>query len=57
MYDPLEGWIELLDDGDLWMSFTQISEKLKAYGIKGGLLIWIENFLSGRRQSVVVNDN
>ncbi|KAK2156362.1 hypothetical protein LSH36_215g01046 [Paralvinella palmiformis] len=25
------------------------------YRIKGGLLIWIENFLSGRRQRVVVN--
>ena len=28
--------------------------KLEAYGIKGDILTWIKNFLSGRRQRVVV---
>ena len=29
--------------------------KLKAYGISGCLLDWIQNFLSGRKQRVVLN--
>ena len=29
--------------------------KLQAYGITDGLLTWIVNFLTGRRQQVVVN--
>ena len=33
----------------------RLLKKLEAYGIKGDLLIWIENFLSGRRQRVTVN--
>ena len=33
----------------------RLIKKLEAYGIKGGLLTWIENFLSCRRQRVVVN--
>jgi hypothetical protein len=33
----------------------RLIKKLEAYGIKGSLLTWIKNFLSGRRQRVVVN--
>ena len=33
----------------------RLLKKLEAYGIKGDLLTWIENFLSGRRQRVSVN--
>ena len=33
----------------------RLLKKLDAYGIKGDLLTWIENFLSGRRQRVTVN--
>jgi len=33
----------------------RLIKKLEAYGIKGGLLTWIENFLSGRWQRVMVN--
>jgi len=33
----------------------RLIKKLEAYGIKGSLLTWNENFLSGRQQRVVVN--
>ena len=29
--------------------------KLKCYGIGGKMLLWLENFLTGRRQRVVLN--
>jgi len=64
----LEWWTELLDGGDhvgvIWFDFRKavdtiphrrLIKKLEAYGIKGGLLTWIKNFLSARRQRVVVN--
>jgi len=64
----LERWTELLDGGDpvdlIYLDFRKafdtvphrrLIKKLEAYGIKGGLLTWIENSLSGRRQCVVVN--
>jgi len=60
----LEQWTELLDGGDPvdfnYLDFgkpfnTVPHKKLEAYGMKGGLLSWIENFLSGRRQRIVVN--
>jgi hypothetical protein len=31
-------------------------KKLKSYGISGDLLIWFKNYLSGRRQFVLVNN-
>jgi hypothetical protein len=31
-------------------------KKLKSYGISGDLLIWLKNYLSGRRQFVFVNN-
>jgi hypothetical protein len=31
-------------------------KKLKSYGISGDLLIWFNNYLSGRRQFVFVNN-
>ena len=61
-------WTELLDGGDhvgvIYLDFRKafdtvphrrLIKKLGAYGIKGSLLTWIENFLSGSRQRVVVN--
>ena len=64
----LERWTELLDAEDpvgvIYLDFRKafntiphrrLIKKLEAYGIKGGLLTWIENFLSGRPQRVVVN--
>jgi len=59
---------QLLDGGDpvdvIYHDFRKafdtlprrrLMKKLEAYGIKGGLLTWTGNFLSGRRQRVVVN--
>ena len=33
----------------------RLIEKLKIYGISGNLLLWLENFLSGSLQRVVLN--
>ena len=57
----LERWTELLDAEDpvgvIYLDFRKafntiphrrLIKKLQAYGIKGGLLSWIDNFLSGR---------
>jgi len=64
----LELWTELLDSGapidviywDFQKGFDTVPHqrllrKLKAYGITGKVLEWIQDFLSGRRQRVVVN--
>ena len=64
----LDGWTSALEDGDnldaLYMDFAKSFDsvthqrllvKLKGYGIGGTLLQWIDAFLSGRRQRVVVN--
>ena len=58
----LERWTELLGDGDpmdvIYLDFrkafdtvphSRLIKKLEEYGIKGGLLTWIDNFLSDRR--------
>ena len=33
----------------------RLLEKLRAHGVRGGVLRWIQNWLSGRRQRVVLN--
>jgi hypothetical protein len=65
----MELWTDLLDQGlafdciysDFAKAFDRVPhkrliEKLKAYGIKGNLLVWIENFLSNRNQCVTINN-
>ena len=37
------------------VSHKRLLEKLKAYGIKGNLHRWIEDWLTGRKQRVVIN--
>ena len=65
----LERWTQMLDDGksvdvtyfNYSKAFDKVSHrllilKLKAYGIEGKLLAWIEAWLRDRRQRVVVGD-
>ena len=65
----LEEWTFMLDCGHpvdiLYLDFRKafdtvphkrLLEKLKAYGIRGRLLQWLENFLKGRKQRVMVGD-
>ena len=64
----MELWSEILDSERpvdvIYLDFRKafdtvphrrLLKKLEAYGIKGDLLTWNENFLSGRRQRVTVN--
>ena len=64
----LDDWTSALEDGDnldaIYMDFAKAFDtvphqrllvKLKGYGIGGAVLQWIDAFLSGRRQRVVVN--
>jgi hypothetical protein len=65
----LERWTQIVDDGrsvdvayfDYAKAFDKVSHrllmiKLKAYGIDGKLLAWIEAWLTNRKQRVVVGD-
>ena len=64
----LDKWTNAIDQGlpvdvvylDLAKAFDKVSHpklilKLKAYGIDGNLLNWIKEFLSNRKQRVVIN--
>ena len=64
----LNYWTEFLEQGipvdviylDFSKAFDSVSHerlllKLKAYGIHGNILEWIKSFLSGKKQTVVVN--
>ena len=64
----VDDWTSALADGDnldaLYMDFAKAFDsvphqrllvKLKGYGLSGTVLQWIDAFLSGRRQRVVVN--
>lgn len=63
-----EMWSEMLDSGSpvdvVYLDFKKafdivphqrLLRKLEAYGITGKLLLWIRDFLSGRKQRVVAN--
>ena len=65
----IEDWTKWIDDGhnidtiflDFQKAFDSVPHqrllsKLKAYGILGRYYTWIENFLTNRRQRVVVGD-
>jgi hypothetical protein len=64
----LEKWLLTLDKGgmidviycDFMKAFDKVPhkrliKKLTAYGIEGNLLNWIQSFLTGRQQQVVIN--
>ena len=61
-------WIQSIEDGHsvdiLYFDFAKAFDsvphnwliiKLQAYGISGRLLVWFKNFLTNRRQKVVLN--
>ena len=63
-------WTKILDKGipidcvylDYAKAFDKVPHKrlinkIRAYGINGNLLNWLENFLENRRQKVIVNNN
>ena len=64
----VEEWTEILDGGgsinvcymDFMKAFDKVPHrrliaKLRSYGIHGNLLNWIQSFLEGRQQRVVIN--
>ena len=68
LLETLEDWTKMLDEGGgvdvAYMDFKKafdcvphcrLLRKLEAYGIKGKVLEWIEDFLTRRRQRVLVN--
>ena len=63
-------WTEILDQGgsldaiycDFMKAFDKVPHgrliyKISKYGIDGNILGWIQNFLSGRTQTVTINDS
>ena len=68
LLEVIEDWTRLLEDGQpidtVYLDFKKafdsvphhrLLKKLQAYGVAGNLLRWIEAFLSGRKQQVVVS--
>ena len=68
LIEVLEQWTEELDNHNcidtIYLDFQKafdtvphqrLLNKLRGYGIKGPLLNWLENFLIGRKQRVVLN--
>ena len=68
LLDVFDDWVRAYDEGyqidTIYLDFKKafdsvphqrLLKKLKGYGFGGSLLKWIENFLSDRRQRVVLN--
>ena len=68
LLEVLEDWCKIIEQGDpvdvVYLDFrkafdavphSRLLRKLHGYGVAGKLLRWIEAFLSGRKQKVVVN--
>ena len=68
LLEIMEIWTSMLDEGggldvvylDFRKAFDSVPhqrllKKIRAYGIDGSLLKWIESFLTGRKQRVIVN--
>ena len=67
LLEVLDQWTQILDDGgtvdaiylDFMKAFDTLPHhrlllKLESYGVRGNVLAWLESFLSGRQQRVVV---
>ena len=68
LLDTLDIWTKILDDGGsvdaIYMDYQKafdsvphrrLVSKVKAHGISGNVLLWIQDFLNNRKQTVVVN--
>ena len=68
LLDVLDTWTEIIDDGGsvdaIYMDFMKafdtvphrrLLSKLEAHGVRGKVLKWVQGFLMGRQQWVVVN--
>ena len=68
LLEVLDYWNKSVDEGkqvdtiylDIRKAFDSIShrrllQKLEAYGIEGEVLVWVRDFLKGRRQRVMLN--
>ena len=68
LLNVMEEWTRVIDNGgnvdviycDIMKAFDQVPKcrllhKISSYGIKGKILKWIENFLTNRTQTVIVN--
>ena len=69
LLDVIDTWTKILDEGggidvaylDFSKAFDSVPHqrllrKVKAYGVDGKILRWIESFLIGRKQRVVINN-
>ena len=68
LLEVLDTWSKILEDGDnidvIYLDFAKafdtvphrrLLKKLEGYGVQGRVLIWIREYLSNRRQCVVIN--
>ena len=68
LMECLEDWSKMMEEGSsvdiLYLDFKKafdavphkrLLEKIQAYGIRGKVLMWIESFLTERKQRVVIN--
>ena len=64
----MEDWSQYIEDDESWdtiyldfaktfdsVAHERLLQKVSAFGIRGSVLLWIRNFLTGRRQYVSIN--
>ena len=69
LLEIMELWTDMFDHGAAWdciyldfakafdsVPHERLINKIQAYGIEGNLLNWISDFLSNRKQRVVINE-
>ena len=68
LIDVMEDWSQYIEDDESWdtiyldfakafdsVAHERLLQKVSAFGIRGSVLSWIRNFLTGRRQYVSIN--
>ena len=67
LIDVMEDWLQYIEDDESWdtiyldfskafdsVAHKRLLHKISAFGIRGSVLSWIQDFLTGRRQYVSV---